>query len=151
MTQMGMSEKPKSQVFTYNSQGEKHLLDFSTMFLFLFYCWVNFCWISHYLMQRCVGHTAWAPERHEGHSQAGPKGRQLEVGAQRAPRLLVIHIGSWTTWQMAQQAWWIVFFNSGSYCSNICSSKQNLSWSKLTTRACKHVVNGPPTYKQLTI
>ena len=108
-------------------------------------------WISHYLMQRCVGHAAWVPNGHEGQSQAGPKGRQLEVGAQRAPRLLVIHIGSWTTWQMAQQAWWIVFFNSGSYCSNICSSKQKLSWAKLTTGACKHVVNGPPTYKQLTI
>ena len=26
-----------------------------------------------------VGHTAWAPEGREGRSQAGPKGRQLEV------------------------------------------------------------------------
>ena len=33
----------------------------------------------------CVGHTAWA---HEG--PEGPKGLQLEVGAQRAPRLLVL-------------------------------------------------------------
>ena len=32
-----------------------------------------------------VGHTAWAPEEHEGQSQAGPKGRQLEVGSRRAP------------------------------------------------------------------
>ena len=36
-----------------------------------------------------VGHTAWAPEEHEGQSQAGPKGRQLEVGSRRAPTLLV--------------------------------------------------------------
>ena len=33
----------------------------------------------------CVGHTAWAPEGREGRSQAGPKGRQIEVGARRAP------------------------------------------------------------------
>ena len=33
-------------------------------------------WFSHYLMQRCLGHTAWAPK---GRSQAGPKGRQLKV------------------------------------------------------------------------
>ena len=39
---------------------------------------------------RCVGHTAWAPEGREGRSQAGPKGRRLEVGARRAHRLLVI-------------------------------------------------------------
>ena len=44
---------------------------------------------DHYLMQCCVGHTAWAPEGREGKSQAGPKVRQLEVRAQRAPRLLV--------------------------------------------------------------
>ena len=37
-----------------------------------------------------VGHMAWAPEGREGQSQAGPKGRKLEVGARRAPRLLVI-------------------------------------------------------------
>ena len=36
---------------------------------------LKFLWFSHYLMQRCVGHTAWAPEGHEGRSQAGPKGR----------------------------------------------------------------------------
>ena len=36
-----------------------------------------------------VGHTAWAPEGREGRSQAGPKGRQLEVGPRRGPRLLV--------------------------------------------------------------
>ena len=39
----------------------------------------------------CVGHTAWAPEGREGRSQAGPKGRQLEVGARRAPRPLVLN------------------------------------------------------------
>ena len=38
----------------------------------------------------CVGHTAWAPEGREGRYQAGPKGRTLEVGARRAPRLLVL-------------------------------------------------------------
>ena len=38
---------------------------------------------------RGVGHTAWAPVGREGRSQAGPKGRKLEVGARRAPRLLV--------------------------------------------------------------
>ena len=38
-----------------------------------------------------VGHTAWAPEGREGRSQAGPKGRQLEVGPRRGPRLLVHH------------------------------------------------------------
>ena len=37
-----------------------------------------------------VGHTAWAPEGREGRSQAGPKGRQLEVGSRRGPRLLVL-------------------------------------------------------------
>ena len=37
---------------------------------------------------RCVGHMAWAPEGREGR-EAGPKGRNLEVGARRAPRLLV--------------------------------------------------------------
>ena len=36
-----------------------------------------------------MGHTAWAPEGRKGRSQAGPKGRDLEVGAQRASRLLV--------------------------------------------------------------
>ena len=36
-----------------------------------------------------VGHTAAAPEGREGQSQAGPKGRQLEVGPRRGPRLLV--------------------------------------------------------------
>ena len=41
-------------------------------------------------MQHCVGHTTWAPKEHEGWSQAGPKGRQLEVGAQQAPGVLVI-------------------------------------------------------------
>ena len=39
-----------------------------------------------------VGHTTWAPERREVRSQAGPKGRQLEVGPQRGPRLLVLYI-----------------------------------------------------------
>ena len=37
----------------------------------------------------CVGHTAWAPVGREGRSQAGPKGHWLEVGARRAPKLLV--------------------------------------------------------------
>ena len=41
-----------------------------------------------------MGHTVWALEGREGRSQAGPKGRQLEVGAQRAPRLLVYNIGT---------------------------------------------------------
>ena len=36
----------------------------------------------------CVGHMAWAPKGREGR-EAGPKGRNLEVGARRAPRLLV--------------------------------------------------------------
>ena len=36
-----------------------------------------------------MGHTAWAPEGREGRYQAGPKGRSLEVGARRSPRLLV--------------------------------------------------------------
>ena len=40
----------------------------------------------------CVGHTAWVPEGRKGRSQAGPKGRKLEVGAQRAAKLLVFHI-----------------------------------------------------------
>ena len=31
----------------------------------------------------------WAPEGREGRSQAGPKGRKLEVGPRRGPRLLV--------------------------------------------------------------
>ena len=38
-----------------------------------------------------VGHMAWAPEGRkgrEGRSQAGPKGRNLEVGPRRGPRLL---------------------------------------------------------------
>ena len=35
-------------------------------------------WFSHYLMQRCLGHTAWAPK---GRSQAGPN----------CPRLPVLH------------------------------------------------------------
>ena len=36
--------------------------------------------------------TACAPEGREGRSQAGPKGHQLEVGARRAPKLLVFNI-----------------------------------------------------------
>ena len=39
----------------------------------------------------CVGHTARVPEGCEGRSQAGPKGRKLEVGAQRVPKLLVLN------------------------------------------------------------
>ena len=42
----------------------------------------------------CMGHTAWAPEGREGRSQGGPKGRRLEVGARRAPKLLVLNIAS---------------------------------------------------------
>ena len=42
------------------------------------------------VMDGDVGHTAWAAEGREGQSQAGPKGRQLEVGPLRGPRLLVI-------------------------------------------------------------
>ena len=30
--------------------------------------------IFHYLMHRCVGHTAWVRGGREGRSQAGPKG-----------------------------------------------------------------------------
>ena len=41
------------------------------------------------VMDGDVGHTAWAAEGREGQSQAGPKGRQLEVGPRRGPRLLV--------------------------------------------------------------
>ena len=37
-----------------------------------------------------VGHTAWAPEGREGRSQAGPKGRQLEVGPLRGPSTLYL-------------------------------------------------------------
>ena len=37
-------------------------------------------WISQYLMQLRVGHTAWAPEGREGRSPAGPKDPQQEVG-----------------------------------------------------------------------
>ena len=42
----------------------------------------------------CVGHTAWAPVGRKGRSQEAysQKGLQLEVGARRAPRLLVLHI-----------------------------------------------------------
>ena len=39
-----------------------------------------------------VGHTAWAPEGRKARSLAGPKGPKLEVGAQRAPKLLVCYI-----------------------------------------------------------
>ena len=49
-------------------------------------------WICHTIQwpHRYVGHTAWAPEGREGRSQRGPKGLKLEVGAQRAPKLLVL-------------------------------------------------------------
>ena len=46
--------------------------------------------ISHHLTHRCVGHTAWASKGRKGQSQAGLKGGQLEVGAQRSPRLLEV-------------------------------------------------------------
>ena len=45
----------------------------------------------HPSLHCCVGHTASAPEGREGRYQAGPKGRSLEVGARRAPRLLVLY------------------------------------------------------------
>ena len=51
-----------------------------------------------------VGHTAWAPEGHEGRYQAGPKGRNLEVGARRAPTLLVWNIAVKRT--MSSIIWW---------------------------------------------
>ena len=41
-----------------------------------------------------MGHTAWAPEGREGRSQAGPKGRKLEVRPRRGPRLLANYISS---------------------------------------------------------
>ena len=41
-------------------------------------------------------------EGREGRSQAGPKGRKLEVGAQRAPKLLVIYIIVAVTMNMAE-------------------------------------------------
>ena len=37
-----------------------------------------------------VTHASWTPEGREGRSQGGLKGRRLEVGARRAPKLLVI-------------------------------------------------------------
>ena len=43
-----------------------------------------YAWLHHW-----VGHTTWASKGRKGRSQAGPKGRKLEVGAQWAPRLLV--------------------------------------------------------------
>ena len=79
-------------------------LDLSTIFFGFVY---NYFWICRQLFygfvdknkqcandtiqwpHHCVGHTAWAPEGREGRSQAGPKGHQLEVGARRAPKLLV--------------------------------------------------------------
>ena len=44
-------------------------------------------YVNYIGLQRCLGHMAWAPVGCEGRSQAGPMGRQLEVGAQRAPDL----------------------------------------------------------------
>ena len=44
------------------------------------------------VMVLACGHTAWAPEGREGRSQAGSKGRNLDVEARRAPRLLVSYI-----------------------------------------------------------
>ena len=67
-------------------------------------------------MERCVGHTAWAAEGREGWSQAGPKGHKLEVGARRAPKLLVWGIfgklevfdnfGHGQFWQFCSQMLW---------------------------------------------
>ena len=48
---------------------------------------------SNALSHHCTDAWVTRPERpkgREGSYQAGPKGRSLEVGAQRAPRLLVI-------------------------------------------------------------
>ena len=80
-------------------------LDLSTNFVlylltkFFWICWRNFLDLStkcfgfvDVLFWICVSHTAWAPKGHEGRSQAGPKGQQLEVGAQRVPKLLVFYI-----------------------------------------------------------
>ena len=50
---------------------------------------------SNALSHHCTDAWVTRPERpkgREGSYQAGPKGRSLEVGAQRAPRLLVLHI-----------------------------------------------------------
>ena len=70
--------------------------------------WVVFSSISHYLMQRCMDHTAWAPE---GRSQTGPKGRQTEVRAQRAPRLLVLNIKEVPLfWNMTKLHWKRLFW-----------------------------------------
>ena len=53
---------------------------------------------DHRCMDTCIMDTsAWVtrPERPKGAKdevKGGPKGRTLEVGAQRAPKLLVLHI-----------------------------------------------------------
>ena len=82
-------------IWIYFEIGDKFLLNL----LFTFCGWVGFVgrvggsgglgalsvlrvWVI------CVGLATWAPEGREGRSQ-GPKGPQLEVGARRAPRLLV--------------------------------------------------------------
>ena len=55
--------------------------------------WIHASWIYAYRGHLhyghiCMGHTAWAPKGREGRSQGGPKGCRLEVGAQRASKLL---------------------------------------------------------------
>ena len=65
-----------------------------------------------------MGHTAWAPEGREGRSQAGPKGRKLEVGAWRAPRLLVVYILSMEQNEMWPSPYWLVGAIWGDFCLN---------------------------------
>ena len=59
----------------------------------IYTCWLWSWWfVVEWVipaLHRCMGHTAWAPVGREGRSQAGPKGHRLEVGARRAPKLLV--------------------------------------------------------------
>ena len=84
------------QVITFGNIGRLpspfvgNFLDLSVNFLIspicYLYFWVNFIW------EFCMGHSAWVSEGHEGQIQAGPKGHRLDVGAQRAPRLLVCKI-----------------------------------------------------------
>ena len=47
---------------------------------------------SNALSHHCTDAWVTRPEGREGRYQAGPKGRNLEVGARRAPRLLVYNI-----------------------------------------------------------
>ena len=56
-----------------------------------------------------VGHTTWASEGGEGPSQTGPKGRQLEVGAHLAPRLLVVMFQQYSPWFPSEYHLRIIF------------------------------------------